>query len=336
MYQFKPVYNDWLNIYPIFEKANALRFYDYLDVNLDIKFFQSLQFDYDSLQDYRKEAAIEASKMLGDRPALCFSGGVDSQYMLYAWKEARLQFDTYVLVFDDDLNDQDVSHARNYCRELGIELKEIPIDIARFLTRENYDYGMKYDSASPHFNTHYKLFNILKDMGYTGVCCGGNTPTRILNKNQWGTNYVRNVWNFINYTKVEQFPCIGDFLSFHPKLTWALALLTAGQYNTELFDVYFNEESYKNAAIRYAEKVTSYRKTGVKILEQVQKFTGFEKVKIHFEKKTGDGWAFEKLFRTPFRDTLMHTTATPVFRFQDGVQDVVDKLNDQLSKNFDL
>ena len=92
--------------------------------------------------------------------------------VLCAWQEAGLSFDVFSLTFNDGLNEHDVSHARQYCNTLRVKLNEIHIDIVNFLIRENYDVGIKYRSPSPHFNTHYKLFDLLKAQGYTGVCCG--------------------------------------------------------------------------------------------------------------------------------------------------------------------
>lgn len=315
MYPFKPFYNDWLDCSFLLEARGDAE----LPVNLTIEFFDSLKFDQVSLKKYRIEAAIECAKMLGDNPALCISGGVDSQSMLQAWIEAGLKFKTYILVFNDNLNVQDVSHARMYCKKNNITLNEYHLNVTSFLTRNNWDIGMKYQSSSPQFNTHYYFFDILKEMGHTGICTGGQTP--IYNKGVWGENFNRNSFNFITYSRISNFPCQGSFLSFYPKLCWAAGLLspeiTINKGTAEYQDL------LEINAMRYESKVKGYRNTGFNIIPQNKKYTGFEFVKSHFEEKTGDGWAFEKKFRIPLEKHFRGNMFRNKFKLS---KEVLDKL----------
>jgi len=326
--EYKPFYNNWIDINSLFIKENANRFYDLLYVNLEKDFFLNLQFDAVSLKNYRIKAAIEASKIVGMNPALCFSGGIDSQCMLQAWSEADLKFDVYTLKFKNNLNIQDVQHAENFCKQYNVELKIIEIDIISFLNRENFDYALKYDSVSPHFNTHYKLFDILKSKGYSGVCCGGSVPIRNGLDNSWGSNFNRNPLNFIKYTEISQFPCVGNFLSFYPDLSWGLALLTPAinlQHGT-----YINYEQtvrdFKETE-RYSDKCLGYRRGGFKIKEQSQKYTGFELVKKHLENLTNNGWEFEVRYRHPLAKQLNHSAGLPQFIFKDGVKEIIESIH---------
>lgn len=328
MSEYKFFYNDWIDISSLFTKENPNRFYDLLYVNLDKKFFSDLKFDSVSLKNYRIKAAIEAAKMLGDNPALCFSGGVDSQCMLQSWSEANLKFDVYTLKFKNNLNIQDVHHAENFCKQYNIKLKIVEIDILSFLNRENFDYALRYDSVSPHFNTHYKLFDILKAKGYSGVCCGGSIPIKNELNGGWGSNFNRNPFNFIKYTEISKFPCIGNFLSFYPNLSWGLALLTPPislpqdnfvNYEQNVRDVKENE--------RYADKCLGYKKGGFKIKEQAQKYTGFELVKKHLENLTSNGWEFEFRYRHPLAKELNHSSGFPKFVFKEGVEEIIASLH---------
>ena len=208
---FNAFYDNWVDISNIFVDVPLFRTEEYLPVNLELDFFQNLSFSSEKFTEYRIQSAIKASNILGPKPAVCFSGGIDSQAMVLAWKESGLKFDTVILVFKDNLNIHDVDDARAFCKINDIPLTEIELDIMQFLNRENYDYALKYDSASPHFNTHYKLFNILKANGYTGVCAGGDAP--IKNNNIWGGNFLRNQHTYVKYSQVENFPVIGNYLS---------------------------------------------------------------------------------------------------------------------------
>ena len=294
MSHFKAFYNDWLDCSGLINSTG-----ENCRVNLDPKFFADLKFDNDSLKKYRIDAAIKCAETLGNNPVLCFSGGVDSQAMLQCWREAGLEFTVAIMTFDNNLNKQDSDHAKMFCEKNNYSYIEIPIDIVKFLTRDNFSVSEKYKSFSPQFNTHYRMIEILRDKGFTGICCGGVTPYRQLG--YYGTNFTKAVFHFLKIQELLDIPCQGSFLSFYPELTWAIAMLT------ESFEVDFNDERPWDVELqlihkRYLEKIKSYTRAGFDIIPQQTKFTGFELVTKYFEKTTGDGWAFERRFRHPIVD----------------------------------
>lgn len=319
--QFKPFYNDWLDCSELFDYSKK----PILQVDLPQDFFKNLKFDKDSIRSYRMNAARRTAESLGDNPALCLSGGIDSQCMLQAWQEADLKFEAYTLVFDDHLNWQDVSHAREFCKWRKIKLNEIPFNVVSFLTRENFDYGLKYKCASPHFNVHYKMFELLRDMGYTGVCCGGGYLMK--NNSVWGENLTANQMNFINFSSISTYPAQGSFLSFDPELTWVLSLLANAlnidyQFKNPYKHVDQNDIDSMNK-IRYESKVMAYKRAGFDIIEQDKKYTGFEYVKEYFAKRSGDGWEFERRFRHPLEKLILVSQHTPnVSLNQQHLQDI--------------
>lgn len=317
MSQFKVFYDDWLECSSLFSDDGS-RLSD-LYVNLNLDFFTDLKLDTESLKTYRIEAAIKSSESIGNNIALCFSGGVDSQCMVQCFKEANIKFDLYTLKFKNSLNTQDYLCAERFCHEHDIKLNTIEIDVLNFLSRENLDYGLKYSSASPHFNVHYKLFDMLRDKGYDGVLCGGFTPFYNLDLNLWGSNYARNTMNYINYEKVSGYKCQGNFLSFYPKLSWAISLLTPASTDFIHPLSHFKYDTrLKMEMLRYKHKVIGYNRAGFKIKPQEQKYTGFELVKKHLERKTGDGWSFEKMYRHPLERILVkNADKMPKFKFED-------------------
>lgn len=342
---FKPFYNDWVDLSPIFvSRANHVRSFDYLNVNLDYTFFQNLKFDKESLKKYRVNAAIKSAELLGSRPALCISGGIDSQAMLHCWLEAGLKFDAVILVFKNDLNSMDVDHAKMVCQRINLPLVEVELDVVNFLNFNNFTYASMYNSCSPHFNCHYKLFNILKDRGYTGVCCGGDAPNFNGSNNTWGNNFSRNQHTFIKYTEVSKFPCIGNFLGFYPALAWAIALHTlpsilpgsVAQPNSlvklnklnSLESIDIEQDKIK----RYHSKIIAYDKIGLEIYPQDQKYSGFENVKKYLESLTNDGWEFEKRYRIPLENHFNLSMSVPIFRFKDNIENYISQLySDNLS-----
>jgi hypothetical protein len=291
-YLFDPFKDNWITFTDLTSKhILEINF----DINLPNHFFEGLKFDSDSLLKYRVEAATSSAKILGHKPVLCFSGGIDSQAMVQCWQEAGIDFDTAILVFNDDLNSHDVNHARMFCEKNNITPLEININVIQYLTRDHYEQAEKYRCSSPHFTTHYKMFDVLQDMGYTGICCGGTAFAK--NETSWGPALSAAQLNYLEYTRINQYPIIGNFLGYDPALCWSIAILTPS--NEFSWSAAVTESLVDNTHKRYLAKVEGYIRHGFNIIPQESKFTGFEKVKNYFTNQTGDGWSFEKKFRHP-------------------------------------
>lgn len=292
--QFKPFRNDWLTHTDLFDRyAQTLKY----QTNLDVDFFKQLNFDSESLLNYRIDAAIAASKKLGSNPVLCFSGGVDSQAMVQSWLEAKLKFSVAILKMKNEYNKHDYEHALLYCDKVGIEPVLVEIDVITFLTRENHDYGIKYRCSSPHFNTHYRFFDKLRDMGYTGICGGGTAFAK--GADGWGPVPTPAQMNYVEYARLNNYPMIGNFLGYDPKLCWTIALLTPPHDSQWVGAVETLDTLEIDNDKRYVAKVKGYQNHGFDVIPQSKKFTGFEKVKDYFAEKYKDGWTFEKKFRYP-------------------------------------
>lgn len=284
-------YNSWLDVSNMY-KENGVNHI----VNLPVDFFTNLKFDERSLKQYRIDAAKKCVKLLGNNPVLLLSGGIDSQAMVQCFVEAEIKIDIVTFVFNENLNKQDSNYARFFCKMENLKNIEIEFDVLNFLQKENYDIGIKYKSTSPHFNAHYKMAEILKDMNYTGVCCGGFTPTYLNNK--WGTNFSYNPCYYVNIHDILEIPFQGNFLGYTPELAWSVSLLTEHINLKQLQDKSLSKYN-KSMVQRYNTKVKGYSRHGFNVYPQPQKFTGFELIKKYYEEKTNDGWFFEKSFRMP-------------------------------------
>lgn len=307
MSQFKFFHDDWLDFTELFPDNPNFSYRDLpprvnLKINLDTEFFRNLRFDDASLKKYRIDSAVHCAETLGRKPALCFSGGIDSQALVQCFNEANIDIDIFTLKFKNDLNSHDIHDAKKYAEEKNIRINFIELDILNFLSRENLEYGEKYLSLSPHFNTHYKLCDMLIKEGYTGFVFGGNSPMLTNNLTDWDCNYSGNLLNYINYTRASKVMCQGNFLGFYPNLAWSIALLTDGQEFEQSGMQLTAEERNFHERIRYTNKITGYKKAGFDLIPQEKKYTGFELVKEYLEKKHGDGWAFERLYRFPLEN----------------------------------
>lgn len=317
---FKAFYNDWLDCSGMIAENGNPNI-----VNLDKDFFLNLKFDDQSLKQYRIDAAVKCAETLGDNPALCLSGGIDSQAMVLCWQEAGIKFDMIIGVFKDGLNKHDSDHAKMFCNSNNILYKELEIDIVKLLARENYSISEKYKSYSPHFNVHYKMVEILAEQGYTGACFGGVTPFK--RNDEYGYNFFDMPFHFLKVQKILPIPMQGSFLSFYPELTWAIGLQTK-DINHQV-DMVSSSRYQQNKIdflnhLRYIEKTKAYLKSNLNIIPQENKYTGFELVKEYFSKKCKDGWAFERQFREPIAKKFNLDRASYLFKIKPDVRSVIN------------
>lgn len=322
---FKAFYNDWLDCSGMIAETGELSV-----VNLDAAFFNNLKFDEQSLKKYRIDAAIRCAETLGPNPALLLSGGIDSQAMVLCWQEAGLEFDVIIGVFKDGLNKHDVDDARMFCESSGIPYKELDINITKFLASENYFFSQKYKSYSPHFNTHYKMVELLSAQGYTGACFGGATVFK--HNGNFGQNFMGMPFHFLKIQHLLPIPMQGSFLSFSPELCWVIGLqgreisyTLKGDEGRIIVDQNLLDRIND---LRYKEKISSYLNSGLKITPQKQKFTGFELVKEYYAKKYDNGWTFENFFRYRIAEEFQTDhNVYDKFKFKEGVLSLIESIH---------
>lgn len=302
-------------------------------VNLGEAFFNNLKFDEQSLKKYRIEAALRCAETLGSKPAVCLSGGADSQATVQCWNEAGLDFDVVIGVFKDGLNKHDTDHAKQFCKTYKIPYKELEINITQLLARDNFSISEKYKSYSPHFNVHYRMVEMLADLGYTGTCFGGVNP--FMRNGEFGNNFQGAIFHFLKIQHLLPIPMQGSFLSFSPELAWAIGLLCKDVEHETLTDSRHQSGLDFLNKLRYEEKVKSFARAGIKVIPQETKYTGFELVKEYYASKTNDGWEFEKRFRHPIaKQFLTDKTQEYKFLIKNEVKDIIDLIYLNNSRSF--
>ena len=223
---------------------------------------------------------------IGDNPAICFSGGIDSQTVIDTFLIAGVTPNVVVFKFLDDFNEQDVSHAIKFCELRKITPHIIEFDVIRFLNNQLYDFATKYKISSPQFAVHLYLAGLLKDLGYTCAIFGGNNLCKS-ERNAWYIPEKEETdWYF--YSKETNFPIIGNFWM----QDWRLSLKAT---------LHMPEFTALDKTKNYQVKIDGYRKMGYDVLPQEQKYNGFENIKKYYEDMTGDGWTFEIQFRHPIK-----------------------------------
>ena len=237
-----------------------------------------------TLEENCKLAVTNLPSTIGSRPAVCFSGGIDSQTVVDTFLYAGVTPEVVIFNFLDDHNIHDVSHAIKFCESRNITPRLIDFDVIRFLNNQSYDFATTYKISSPQFAVHLYLAGKLKDLGYTSVIFGGNTLSQYVRGGFYTPNKEETDW--CKYSREINFPIIGSFWL----QDWRLSLMAT------IYLPYYDE-----GIDNYQSKITGYRTMGYDVIPQEQKYNGFETIKKYYEEMTGDGWTFEHRFREPIK-----------------------------------
>ncbi len=247
-----------------------------------------------SLKEHCKLAIETMSPHIGENPAICFSGGIDSQTVVDSFLFAERTPEIVILKFQDNLNSQDVDHALAFCETRKLKPKIFDIDVIRFLNNKLYDFAISNGISSPQFATHLYFAEKLKYSGYSSAIFGGNCLFQY-DDGDWYTP-TKEETDWYKYAKNIDFPIIGSFWS----QDWRLSL-----YATICMPLGKKD-------INYQSKVDGYRNMGYDVIPQNQKYNGFENVKKYYEEMTGDGWTFENEFRVKLQQKLGKPLVEPI------------------------
>lgn len=283
-----------------------------ININLDIKEDDIYRVLKTPIEEIKRNAILAASKVVGDNPVICLSGGIDSQTLLYMWREQSIPYTAVTFDFGNDFNSQELSDARRYADFLNIPLKIIRLDIMRFLSRDLKEFSKKYNLLSPQYAVHAYFLETIRELGYTGAVFGGNglVPTE-------GSLDFRlaepQLLDLEKYSNLSGFPMVPSFLNFDKDLCIALALVTPlNEYDYNPVDP-ITTITYDptirslvpvveiSAEIKYQSKIQSYKKIGCQIIPQDSKKTGFEEIKDYYNSLNGNHLSFDRDFRLPLR-----------------------------------
>lgn len=110
-----------------------------------------------------REEAVTAAKLIHadlaagrkSRLQLFYSGGADSEFMMRAFLEARVPFETLIIRFDDGLNSHDIAYAERFCQSVGLTPKYLDLDIHDFFySGEAEKYSIASQIHSPALLHH--------------------------------------------------------------------------------------------------------------------------------------------------------------------------------------
>mgnify|MGYP001626670203 CR=1 FL=1 len=209
---------------------------------------------------------------------LCCSGGVDSQAMLYAWHQAKIdksEIKVVSFVYNDNSNDFDLSGLRDLCSDLGFSHEYIEFDLKNFLDCQDYlTYQTKYWTTSPQMAAHMKMTEYFD----SGTVIMSGTAGSYLNL-RLGNTTVLSEYYYANIVNK-----ISDHKKFIPFFFTHDEHIGTAFYNA-FNDSPLPEDSniFKDSLVDYKHKVRVYQTSGFPVVSQDTDYSGFEEFKTFYD-----------------------------------------------------
>lgn len=109
-----------------------------------------------------------ATKPIG----ILMTGGLDSECVLRAFRQANIPHTCFALRYEDGLNKFDVDGAEKICKLLGSPLEIIDFDLQGFFDKELWDTAWSWNIHSPHVCMDVKMFSMFPN--HHIILCAGD------------------------------------------------------------------------------------------------------------------------------------------------------------------
>lgn len=239
---------------------------------------------------------------------LLASGGTDSQAMIYAWKKSNHPFNVYTFRYNETYNVHDIKNLPLFCEQEDIAYTIIDFDYFKFLEEEYDTIAHRYQCSSPQISMHIKMASFFNE----GTCVySGN----FLTYDSAELTYA--ILAVYRYSKTPEGKNTIPYFFLHtPELAYSFNSASKRQKHDEV-----DLREYGNGF-----KCKKYHAYGFPVIQQEQKFTGFEKYKEHYDThdyvlkdpKNRLRWQyklskrpFDWLFRYPYEDKF----GSPALKF---------------------
>lgn len=224
---------------------------------------------------------------------LCLSGGIDSEVMLQCFLQAQVPFTACILRFNNNLNHFDIFNVLEFCEKNNILFEIIDLNVVDFFDSGAYlEFGKKYRCQSPQIATHLWFLDQIK--GFPVLSGNFIYPQQT----EEGLFYVGLPGDlhsvYFRYFEINHRPAVPWFMLYTPEFVQSFL-------NTELVQQQLQKTMEDQIVFSYLVKCEIYKQAGFQVEPRADKFTGFEKVKVHYDQQYGENrlTKFDQLFRKP-------------------------------------
>jgi hypothetical protein len=217
------------------------------------------------------EAATKAAVKLGrgQLTNICFSGGVDSQALLIAFREAGVPY--RIVNFAYGRPSEDNLTAAKVAVELEERMTILPIQAREFITSPRLqELARRYDTISPQLLTYIHAVGSIDGP----AVMAGNFLTPSSNAINWTQA------GLLRFAELDRPDYTPFFFLSTPELAYSFM---GGDFLTTHFDPSRDDIDARIRFSSYAEKLVALKRAGFSIIPQSTKLTGFEELKASFD-----------------------------------------------------
>ncbi len=168
---------------------------------------------------YYKESLIAAEKIESSRSGklyIMYSGGVDSEYTVSIFHDARIEFIPVIIKFTNDYNLHDIQYALDFCNSKNLKPLIIDIDFDHFVkSGQLLDISKKIQSSVYHrAATAYAIGKL----NGTVICGEGEPYIKKTKNDSWAVTIYQHDYAIVNYYKMNNIDGTPHFNRYTPEM----------------------------------------------------------------------------------------------------------------------
>lgn len=166
------------------------------------------------------EESIRAAKIIEEESTkqltLMFSGGIDGEFMLNIFKQAKVDFDVAIISYGK-WNTHDAKYAFDYCNKHSINPKIIEVDLENMINS-----GLMYEIAEKAKCCAPQMIGVMHGISQIEgavIMANGEPQVDKMPNGEWvwaETERINSYMNWYSYNNIEGTP---DFLRYTPEQT---------------------------------------------------------------------------------------------------------------------
>lgn len=163
------------------------------------------------------EECIRAAKIIGestDPLYLMFSGGIDGEFMLNIFKDAKVDFKVAIISYGV-YNEHDTKYAFKYCNAHGITPEVIDLDLEKFITS-----GRMIEVAEEAKCCSYQMTSVMegiKKIDGNVIMANGEPQLNRMPNGTWEWEEMERVSSYRNWYALHNITGTPDFTKYTPE-----------------------------------------------------------------------------------------------------------------------
>jgi hypothetical protein len=216
---------------------------------------------------------IRAAKLIAQKTKddiwLFYSGGIDSEFMLYCFLKAGVKFKIAILEFKGDLNIYDVSRAKDFCDSNGLKYYLFTLDVVKWWEENLLKYAIPHQCISPQIPVMWWLMEQIDGHPVLGV--GNQTYRKDLNDGIFYLWEGEKVQSHSRYLIANNRPGVHGFFRYTPEQMLSFLL-----FKTNMMLFSYSEQMDLISNLQLCIKAPVY--THYFPMKYREKCNGFEKI----------------------------------------------------------